>query len=84
VSLPAPLVEKTDGGRVLRWGFGDPRWEAFGRWWVVQALIDGQWQTVEVSFRDRRELAWPGAATAVAIRAAGRAWELGPAAVLTR
>lgn len=84
VTLPAPLVEKTAGGQGLRWGFGDPRWEAFGRWWVVQALIDGQWRTVEVSYRDRRELAWPGSATAVAIRAAGRAWELGPATVVTR
>lgn len=82
--LPAPLVEKQAAGTRLRWGFADPRWDSLARWWVIQALIDGRWRTIEVSFLDRRELAWPERASAVAVRAAGRAWELGPAAVIGR
>lgn len=84
VALPAPLVEKVDEGRGLRWGFKDTRWESFSRWWVVQAMIEGKWRTVEVTFKDQHELAWPTNASAVAIRAAGMAWEVGEAAVVMR
>lgn len=84
VALPAPLIEKLAEGKRFRWGFRDPRWENYSRWWVIQAMIEGKWQTVEIQFKDQHELDWPAKASAIAVRAAGRAWELGPAAVVTR
>ncbi len=84
MALPAPLVEKYEGGKKVRWAFRDPRWDTYGRWWIVQALIEGRWLTIEVTFRDRRELDWPEKATALAIRAAGRAWEVGAVALITK
>ncbi len=84
VALPVPLAEKLAEGKRVRWGFADPRWENYSRWWVIQAQIEGKWRTIEVTFRDRKELDWPAKATAIAIRAAGRAWEVGMPAVLTR
>ncbi len=82
--LPAPRLEKTDAGQSLRWSFADPRWESEARWWVVQALIEGKWQTVTVRFVKQREAPWPEKATAVAVRAAGPGWNLGEPGVLTR
>ena len=84
VVLPAPLVEKIAEGKRVRWNFPDLRWAGYSRWWVIQALIEGKWQTVEVAFHDRHEMDWPEKAAAVAVRAAGRAWEVGPAGVVTR
>lgn len=84
VALPAPLLEKLDEGRRLRWGFQDQRWENYSRWWVIQALIEGKWRTVEVTFKDQHELDWPAKAAAVAVRAAGKAWEVGEAGVIAR
>jgi uncharacterized lipoprotein YddW (UPF0748 family) len=84
VTLPAPLVEKIAGGKRVRWNFTDLRWDSSGRWWVVQALIEGKWQTVEIAFHDRHEMDWPEKAAAVAVRAAGRAWEIGPAGIVVR
>jgi uncharacterized lipoprotein YddW (UPF0748 family) len=84
VTLPAPVLEKVDGGKKLRWSFNDPRWETYSRWWVIQAQIEGKWTTVKITFKDQRELDWPEKATAVAVRAAGKAWEIGPANVLMR
>jgi uncharacterized lipoprotein YddW (UPF0748 family) len=84
VTLPAPTVQTaTDaaGQKVAKWGFNDARWENYSRWWVVQGLIKGQWQTVAVTYKHQKELAWPSEATALAVRAAGAAWELGPPAV---
>lgn len=84
VSLPAPLVEKLAEGKRLRWGFKDVRWESYSRWWVVQALIEGKWRTVEVLFKDQHELEWPAKAVAVSVRAAGRAWEIGQPVVILK
>jgi len=84
VALPAPLVEKIAEGKKVRWNFHDLRWENYSRWWVIQALIEGKWQTLEIAFRDQHELDWPAKASAIAIRAAGRAWELGEAGVVRR
>ena len=84
VALPAPLIEKLAEGKRLRWGFDDVRWEGYSRWWVVQAMIEGKWRTVEVTFKDRKEVDWPANASAVAVRAAGKSWELGEAAVVVR
>ncbi|MES2736160.1 MAG: family 10 glycosylhydrolase [Verrucomicrobiota bacterium] len=84
VALPAPLIEKLAEGKRLRWGFKDPRWENYSRWWVIQAQIEGKWQTVEVTFKDQHELDWPKKATAVAVRAAGKSWEIGQAGVVAR
>lgn len=84
VALPAPQLEKLDSGKKLRWNFNDPRWEAYTRWWVIQAQIEGKWTTLKITFKDQRELDWPEKATAVAVRAAGKAWELGPASTLLR
>lgn len=74
--LPAPRVERVADGKKLRWFFDDLRWDSVGRWWVVQALIEGKWQTIEVAFRTQHETDWPKGAAAVAVRAAGPAWEL--------
>ncbi len=76
VALPAPRVERVADGQKLRWFFDDLRWDSVGRWWVVQALIEGKWRTVEVTFRTQHETTWPKGASAVAVRAAGPAWEL--------
>lgn len=84
VALPAPLLEKLSEGKRLRWGFSDIRWENYSRWWVIQAQIEGKWRTVEVTFKDQHELDWPAKATAVAVRAAGKSWEIGQAGVITR
>ncbi len=84
VALPAPKVERIDDGSKLRWSFEDPRWDAETRWWVIQALVEGKWRTVETTFGSTREMPWPEGAAAVAVRAAGRAWEIGPATVLSR
>lgn len=87
VALPAPTVQPlTDAGgkRVVRWSFQDHRWENFSRWWVVQALIGGKWQTLAVTFKDQRELPWPTEAAVVSVRAAGPGWELGEAGVTGR
>lgn len=84
VALPAPLVEKFDGGKKIRWAFSDARWENYSRWWVLQALVAGKWQTVEVNFLDDRQADWPAIASAIAVRAAGKGWELGEAGVVAR
>ncbi|MEN3940488.1 family 10 glycosylhydrolase [Prosthecobacter sp. SYSU 5D2] len=84
VALPAPLIEKFAEGKRFRWGFKDVRWEGYSRWWVIQAMIEGKWRTVEVTFKDQKELAWPANASAVAVRAAGKSWEVGEAAVVGR
>lgn len=84
VALPAPIVEKLAEGKQLRWAFNDPRWENYSRWWVIQAFIEGQWRTVEVTFKTQHDLPWPAGATAVAIRAGGRAWELGEPAIVEK
>lgn len=78
VSLPAPRVERVAEGRRLRWSFDDLRWDKESRWWVIQALIEGKWRTHEVTFGTQHETDWPQGAAAVAVRAAGKAWELGP------
>jgi uncharacterized lipoprotein YddW (UPF0748 family) len=81
VALPAPIVQTvtdSSGGKTARWAFNDARWENFSRWWVVQGLINGKWQTVAVTYRDQKEMAWPKDAAAVAVRAAGKGWEVGP------
>jgi uncharacterized lipoprotein YddW (UPF0748 family) len=82
VALPAPQVRTvTDsaGQKTAKWQFNDARWENYSRWWVVQALINGRWQTVGVTYKDQKEMTWPKGASAVAVRAAGNGWELGPA-----
>ena len=86
VALPAPSVQAVTEptGKVVRWAFNDPRWENYSRWWVVQAMINGQWQTVKVNFKTEREMPWPEGATVVAVRAAGRAWERGEPGVTGR
>jgi uncharacterized lipoprotein YddW (UPF0748 family) len=81
--LPAPRVERVADGQKLRWFFEDLRWDSVGRWWVVQALIEGKWQTVEVAFRTQHETTWPKGAAAVAVRAAGPAWELSEPGVIS-
>jgi hypothetical protein len=83
LSLPAPRVERVANGEKLRWFFDDLRWDASCRWWVVQALVEGKWRTEEVTFHSQHETLWPKGAAAVAVRAAGPAWELGPAAVIS-
>ena len=83
LSLPAPRVERVANGEKLRWFFDDLRWDASCRWWVVQALVEGKWRTEEVTFHSQHETVWPKGAAAVAVRAAGPAWELGPAAVIS-
>lgn len=83
LSLPAPRVERVANGDKLRWFFDDLRWDASCRWWVVQALVDGKWRTQEVTFHSQHETGWPKGAAAVAVRAAGPAWELGPATVIS-
>ncbi|HEY1084937.1 MAG TPA: family 10 glycosylhydrolase [Prosthecobacter sp.] len=84
VTLPSPAMEKLEGGKRLRWAFADPRWESYSRWWVVQGLIEGKWRTLQVLFKDQRELDWPPQASAVAVRAAGKAWEVGPPGMIAR
>lgn len=84
VALPAPKLEKSADGQRLSWSFHDPRWEGYSRWWVVQAMVDGKWQTQKIFFKNQRELAWPAKATAVAVRAAGPAWEISPAGLVSR
>lgn len=84
VSLPAPKVEPVEDGKTFRWSFEDPRWEVETRWWVIQALIEGKWRTVETTFATTRQMPWPAGAAMVAVRAAGPAWEISPAAVLSR
>ena len=82
-ALPAPLVERVADGKRLRWNFTDLQWEKSCRWWVIQALIEGKWQTVEVAFHTQHETEWPTGAAAVAVRAAGHAWELSPPGVIS-
>lgn len=84
VALPAPLVESVNEGKRVRWNFTDLRWDQYGRWWVIQALIEGKWQVVEVAFHDKHEIDWPQKAAAVSVRAAGPAWELGQAGVIAK
>lgn len=83
LSLPAPRVERVANGEKLRWFFDDLSWDASCRWWVVQALVEGKWRTEEVTFHSQHETLWPKGAAAVAVRAAGPAWELGQPAVIS-
>jgi hypothetical protein len=84
VALPAPLVESVNEGKRVRCNFTDLRWDQYGRWWVIQALIEGKWQVVEVAFHDKHEIDWPQKAAAVSVRAAGPAWELGQPGVIAK
>lgn len=80
--LPVPLLKpgNRDGKRVLKWSFVDTRWLSQVRWWVVQACSAGQWRTHKVLPVEQIETEWPDKTEAVAVRAAGLAWELSPAA----
>jgi hypothetical protein len=82
-ALPAPQVERVAEGKKLRWYFTDLRWDSACRWWVVQALIEGKWRTTEVTFHTQHECDWPTGAAAVAVRAAGPAWEISEASVIS-
>ncbi|WP_395737947.1 glycoside hydrolase family 10 protein [Prosthecobacter sp.] len=84
--LPAPIVGKTvPGGRLtVDWQHSDPQWMNATRWWVMQAQINGKWITWETYFKDQLSAPWPDKATAVAIRAAGRGWEVGEAGVTSK
>jgi uncharacterized lipoprotein YddW (UPF0748 family) len=86
VALPAPQVQVIGAGKdkKVRWAFQDARWENESRWWVVQALIEGKWRVVKITFRDQRELPWPEGAAVVAVRAGGRGWEVGEAGLTGR
>lgn len=83
-SFPVPLLrpDSRQGTRVVTWSFVDTRWLSQVRWWVVQACSAGQWRTHRVLPADQLEIEWPAKTEAVAVRAAGRAWELSPAALI--
>lgn len=85
-TLPAPVVGKiVPGGKLtVAWQHSDVRWMSQTRWWVMQALINGRWTTVETYFKDQLSDEWPENAAAVAIRAAGLGWEVGEAGVIVR
>lgn len=83
VALPAPLVERVAEGKRLRWNFTDLQWQKSCRWWVIQALIEGKWQTIEVAYHTQHETDWPQGAAAVAVRAAGPAWELSAPGIIS-
>jgi hypothetical protein len=76
-------VERVADGKRLRWNFTDLQWEKSCRWWVIQALIEGKWQTIEVAYHTQHETDWPTGSAAVAVRAAGPAWELSPPGVIS-
>ncbi len=80
VELPAPVVEKNAEGRVA-WRFEDAHRLADVRWWTVQIFTGGNWELHSILPADQTEIPWPEKAAALAIRAAGKGWELGPAAV---
>ncbi len=81
-NLPAPAVTKTAAG--VSWRHTDERWMGQTRWWVVQAQIQGKWQTWSAHFGNQASTAWPQNATAVAVRAAGLGWEVGEAGVVVK
>jgi uncharacterized lipoprotein YddW (UPF0748 family) len=86
LSLPAPVVQRQTAatGNALRWNMADTRWLGQVRWWVIQVFSKGQWSTEKVLPVETLTAPWPKSADAVALRAAGYAWELGPAGVLSR
>ena len=85
VNLPAPVVSiETRSPAVAAWGFEDARWLSQVRWWVVQVLANGVWSTERVLPASEMSLPWPKNAEAVAVRAAGFAWETGPPGVRLR
>lgn len=86
VSLPPPVVARTaPGGKIsVAWQHQDIRWMGETRWWVMQALINGKWQTHKAFFKDQLSTEWPANAAAVAIRAAGPAWEVSEPGVVVR
>lgn len=81
--LPAPEVVtmERDGQGFASWSLAHHQTLDQVRWWTVQTFADGQWKLEQILPAQRTEIPWPKGAAALAIRAAGAAWELGPAAV---
>jgi uncharacterized lipoprotein YddW (UPF0748 family) len=82
-ALPAPVVQtvtKNKQGHAT-WTMEDPRWLSQIHWWTLQTLADDKWTLHSILPSSQTEIPWPKGATAVALRAAGKAWELSPAAV---
>lgn len=85
VNLPAPVVSReVRSPAVAAWRFEDERWLSQVRWWVVQVLANGVWSTERVLPASDTSFPWPKNAEAVAVRAAGYAWETGPPGVRLR
>ena len=85
-SLPKPVIREVKGSspRRVNWTFEDERWLPLARWWVVQTFEDGKWKIARVLQAKDHEMAWPDKARALAVRAAGRGWELGPAMAVAK
>ncbi len=86
MQLPKPVIRAVKGSSPARvnWVFEDERWLPLVRWWVVQTFEDGKW-SVKQTFRGAdHEMEWPEKARAMAVRAAGRGWELGPATAVAK
>lgn len=83
VILPAPIIstQAKDKQGFAVWTFEDPNQLANVRWWTVQIFSGGKWDLHQVLPADQTQIPWPKNATAIAIRAAGNAWELSPPTV---
>ncbi len=81
--LPAPVLnaEARNKQGWAVWSLPDAGARARVRWWTVQTFADDQWTLHQVLPANQTEILWPKGATALAVRAAGRSWELGPAAL---
>lgn len=84
--FPRPVIRAVKGSSPYRvnWTFEDERWLPLVRWWVVQTFENGKWTVKRVFRAEDREMEWPDAAQAMAVRAAGRGWELGQAGAVAR
>lgn len=82
-SLPAPQLDIAfrENQNHAVWSLPDPQALPQVRWWTVQTFAEGQWTLHQVLPAALAEIPWPKSAAALAVRAAGFSWELGPAAV---
>jgi uncharacterized lipoprotein YddW (UPF0748 family) len=83
-AMPLPVLARTKlaGKWHIQWGTGIPGMASLARRWSLQAWDGKSWRLIKVYPSSMRRDLWPAGARAVAVRALGRCWEQGPAAML--